>query len=569
MPKRSDPENTRDALWDKLIGLGEQSLHKSYYPELQRQLDNLRERVELAELVAEVGRALTEELTLRESLQRCSDTLVRRTDAAFVRIWTLDRDDSTLELQASSGLHTNLGGRHSRISLNDYPYKIGMIAREKQPYLTNDVIGNPQFHDQQWVRDQGVVAFAGYPLLLQQRLVGVIALFAQKLLNDTLLDTLATIINQVAVSIERFRAIEAYKAALSNARHSHDKVTGILRSVADALLVIDNTQRIVHMNQAAEALLGVALATAVQKRVDQISREPELLDYLARIESFTDPDEDIDLELTDRSCHEQRIIQARCARLTGAQTGSGVVISLRDVTHDRNLARLKSEFITTAAHELRTPLTVIRGYADLMADQEWDAATRRDYLQQVLDKTDRLEQIIDDLLDLNRIESGRGLILNCSDWSPATLLENTVAHYRREAPTHRVELALGDLPELLHADQGKVQQLLDNLLVNAVKYSPEGGVIRLQAAAANQELVVSVNDQGIGMTASQVSKCCDKFYRADSSDTAVGGLGLGLSIARQIVAAHNGTIRIDSSLGQGTTVTFTLPLDKRARFHGR
>lgn len=560
MKKPSDRVAEREELREQLIGLGESSLRKSYYPELQKQLANLEERVLLAELVADIGQGLTEEVDLHRSLQRCSDVLVQRTDAAFVRIWVLEDDGDTLTLQASSGLHTAREGRHSRISISDYPFKVGAIARDKRPLLTNEVANSPQFHDQDWVKRQGIVAFAGYPLLLQQKLVGVIALFAQQELKETMLDTLSTIVNQIAVSIERVNAIDAYKRALENARLSHEKVNGILRSVADALLVIDNDRRIVHMNQAAEKLLGISLATAFRRPLGEVSSETALLDYLEQVEQVAGSDEDIDLEMFDRARGARCIIQARCAQLTGAHSGSGLVISLRDVTQNRELQRLKSEFITTAAHELRTPLTTIMGFAELLASQEWDSAIRQEYLGYILDKADRLEQIIDDLLDLSRIESGRGLALNCAVWPLGTTLEKIVARCRVEHPDYDFTEQIGADLGLIHADQGKVLQAIDNLLSNAIKYSPPGSTIVFSAQADDDTLTVSVADQGIGMDAEQVKKCFEKFYRADASDTAIGGLGLGMSIARQIIDAHNGRIWIESTPGQGTTVSFTLPI---------
>lgn len=560
MRKRSRDDPGQAELWEKLIGLGEYSIRKSYYPELQRQLEKLQERVELAELVAEVGQGLTEEQDLHSSLQRCSDALTRRTAAALVRIWVADHADRTLTLQASSGLHTRIDGAHSRLSINDYPYKIGVIARERKPLLCNDVVGNPLFHDQAWVARHGIVAFAGYPLLLQQRLVGIIALFAQQALEKTTLETLAAIANQVAVGIERIQALNAYKAALAQARASHDKVDGILRSVADALLVIDDDRRILHMNQAAEALLGVPLAAAGQQRIDQVIREQALLDYLNSIDLLADVRDEIDLSMFDVSLNQQRIIQARTARLTGTWPRAGLVVSLRDVTADREMARLKTEFISTAAHELRTPLATIMGFSELLFAKKCDRATQLDYLTHIIEKADALNNIIDDLLDLSRIESGRGLALNCSEWNLDSTLERLIGRCQTEYRNYQFELVRAEPLGMIHADHGKILQVLDNLLGNALKYSPPGTAIRLAALRVHDTLTISVTDQGIGMTDEQVAHCFEKFYRADRSDTARGGLGLGLSIVRHVIESHGGQVEVKSAPGEGTTVTFTLPM---------
>lgn len=552
----------RDDLRARLIGLGEHSVRKSYYPELQKQLEKLNERVELAELVAEIGRALIEGPDLQTSLQHCTEALEGRIDAAFVRIWTVDQNGEKLELQASSGLHgrTQGQGQHSRLSIRDYPYKIGIIAREGRPFLTNQVQDNPHFHNQDWVGRQKIVSFAGYPLRLRERLVGVVALFGQKPFNETVLVTLETVANQIAMGIDRLQALDAYRLALNNVRESHVKVNGILRSVADALLVIDHRQRILHMNQSAEALLGVALATAYQQPVSKVFHEPSLLEYLARIEQFMAEEEDIDLEMFDAGRNERRIIQARVARLVGVETDPGMVISLRDVTQDREVARLKSEFISTAAHELRTPLTTIMGFAELLGEGGIDEANRREYLGYIVDKAGTLEQIIDDLLDLSRIESGRGLALNASWWNLAGTLEKLIGRYRTEHPNYRFTGKWSADLGMVYADHGKILQVLDNLLSNAIKYSPEGTEISLFADRGEKSLTISVADQGIGMNEEQLARCFEKFYRADTSTTAIGGLGLGLSIVRTVVEAHQGEVWIESRPGAGTRVGFRLPV---------
>lgn len=206
MKKPSEHDIQQKELREKLLGFGEDSLRKSYYPELQRQLENLQEQVELARLVADIARGLAEEEDLQSSLQRCTDSLVQRTSAVFSRIWTADTKDEFLLLQASSGLHTNLVGKHSRINIKSFPYKIGLIARTKKPLHTNEVSGNPSFHDQEWVRQHNIVSFVGYPLILENKLVGVVAIFANTPLQSNFLNTISTIVSQIAVGIKRKRA---------------------------------------------------------------------------------------------------------------------------------------------------------------------------------------------------------------------------------------------------------------------------------------------------------------------------------------------------------------------------
>jgi two-component system NtrC family sensor kinase len=164
----------------------------------------LQERMRLAALGAEVGRALTQGETLRDMLHRTAEAVVYHLHAALARVWTLHSPENMLELQASAGLYTHLDGLHSRIPVGQL--KIGLIAQERQPHLTNAVIGDPHIHDQAWAKREGMVAFAGYPLTVGTRLVGVLAMFARQPLTLVTLEALASVANTIALGIERTRA---------------------------------------------------------------------------------------------------------------------------------------------------------------------------------------------------------------------------------------------------------------------------------------------------------------------------------------------------------------------------
>ena len=168
---------------------------------LESSLEALQRRARHAALAADVGVALTGNDTVRDSLQCCAEAIVRHLDAAFARIWTLDDDTNVLELQASAGLYTHLDGAHSRVPLGKL--KIGCIAAERVPYLTNAVVGDPQVSDQDWARREGMVAFAGYPLVVEDRLVGVMAMFARVPLRESTLAALGSVAHEIALGIQR------------------------------------------------------------------------------------------------------------------------------------------------------------------------------------------------------------------------------------------------------------------------------------------------------------------------------------------------------------------------------
>src|SRR5262249_6059497 len=158
---------------------------------------------------ADVSAAFSKPIHLGEILRGCTEAIVRHLDAAFARIWMLSKDESMLELQASAGMYTRLDGSYSRIPVGDL--KVGWIAREKKAHLTNDVMKDPRVNDKRWAQDNGMVAFAGYPLVVEDRLIGVVALFARRPLPESILDTLASVADTIAQGIERKRAEEALR----------------------------------------------------------------------------------------------------------------------------------------------------------------------------------------------------------------------------------------------------------------------------------------------------------------------------------------------------------------------
>jgi len=186
--------------------------------ERRRAQTALLERARLAELTSDVGVALAQGTDLRAMLQLCAEALVRHLDVAFARIWTIADAGAVLELQASAGMYTHIDGAHSRVPLGRY--KIGAVARERRPHLTNQVVGDPQIHDQDWARREGLVAFAGYPLVLHDRVLGVMAMFARHSLSEFVPKALGSVASAVAVGIERKRAEEALRRSEEQLRQA-------------------------------------------------------------------------------------------------------------------------------------------------------------------------------------------------------------------------------------------------------------------------------------------------------------------------------------------------------------
>lgn len=346
-------------------------------------------------------------------------------------------------------------------------------------------------------------------------------------------------------------------------KEAGDKIGAILKSVPHGLLVTDMEQRIVLMNRAAESLLGSPLKEMFGRPLQAAVESPPVHDHVARLLAEGGPAGLLEVELFDRDRNEVRSYQVGTSWVRSAEgVTSGLIVVLRDVTLEREAERLKNEFITTAAHEIGTPLTAMIGYAELLLGQgeaAFEKDQEKEYLATIVAKGERLATIVDELLQLSRLEVGRPLRLELGPCALDGAIREAVADHRRESPARRFELSLPDEAMEIAADGRRVAQVLDNLLSNAVKFSPPRGTVRVSACMEGDEVRVAVEDEGEGMTPEQVERAFEKFYRGDTSMTAVGGFGLGLTIARQIVEAHGGRIWIESPAKQGTRVVFTLP----------
>lgn len=528
--------------------------------------ESLEERVRLATLGAEIGSALTKGSSMGAILQHCAEALVQHTGAAFGRIWTRSQNDpQMLELKASAGLYTHLDGHHSRKPLGQL--KVGRSAAERRPFLTNQVIGDPEIADQEWAIREGMVAFASYPLVVEDRLVGVTALFSRQPMSQAVVDAIATVADQIAVDIERRWATDALREALHDAEASRDKIDTILKSAADGLIVTDQQQRIILFNRAAEELLGIPMGQALQQPLATVVQNPQLRDHLDSLLVGKTEETSVVFDISDPRHRETRNIEARTAQVSSRDgSTSGAVTLLRDITREREIDRMKSEFIMIAAHELRTPLTSILGYSDLLQREAeiggFTPEQRMEYLGYIYSKAEALEQIIDDLLNVSRIETGRTILLDKTPCQLVELVYELILHHQQETKRHHFETACPAQSIRVLVDKAKMHQVFDNLLSNAVKYSPNGGRILVSGRMVEGWLEITVADEGIGMTQEEADRIFDKFYRADTSETAVAGLGLGMTIVKGIIEAHGGSIRVESALGKGTKVSFTLPLDE-------
>jgi PAS domain S-box-containing protein len=375
-----------------------------------------------------------------------------------------------------------------------------------------------------------------------------------------LIDAIA---EHLRIVIEKKRAEEELEQALLDTERARDKIDGILKSVADGLIVTDPYNRIVLLNQAAEDLLGVRLTEVIGRPIDFAIKEKELRDRVKETLDKKTTGYQFDFEQLGDDPKHPRIMRARTSVVHDYEDKEvGIVTILQDVTYEREVDRMKTDFLSIAAHELRTPMTSVLGYSELLLIKDnLSAEYKNEFIQYIHEESVAVTKLINDLLDISRIESGTEPPLNKEWCIVGDVIGKTAPYFVESIPKHQLEIILPKEEHKLFVDKEKMAQVIKNIIDNAVKYSPDGGVIRITGKLIGDNYQVSIQDQGIGMTSEETERIFDRFFRTATSLTSgIRGLGLGMSITKHIVELHKGMISAESEPGKGTTVSFTIPV---------
>jgi two-component system phosphate regulon sensor histidine kinase PhoR len=334
------------------------------------------------------------------------------------------------------------------------------------------------------------------------------------------------------------------------------EVRAVLTALTDGLLVVDSSQHILICNPAFEELYGqsrIATGTALLDIVrdsDVIEPIRAALDQArARVAEVTAPDRKKQLQLT-------------AVPITQDGEASGVVAVFHDISRLKQADEIRRDFVANVSHELRTPLSIFHGNLEtLLEPGDLDEDETRHIYEVMKRHSDRLNLLVNDLLSLARLES-KEANLQLAEIKLRDFLEDVTGDWakRLAGKNLRLELEVPDNFPTLRVDERRLEEVVHNLLDNAVKYSHQNGRILIQAGAPDQEVVLSVRDEGVGIAANDLPRIFERFYRADRARSReLGGTGLGLSIVKHIAQLHGGRVEAESTLGQGTTIRVILP----------
>lgn len=638
----------------------------------------------VAKLSSEVSKALIEGATLSDTLTRCTELVVQHLEVAFARIWTLNQKENVLELKASSGLYTHVNGGHSHIPVG--AFKIGRIAQERQPHLTNNVRDDPSVSDQEWAKHEGMVAFAGYPLLIEEQLVGVIAVFARHHLTPITLVALETVARLVALSIK-------HKASEAQLQERTETVVTINRIGQLLSAELDLQKLLQAVTDAATELTGAQFGSFFYNVKDEKRGESYTVYTISGVPlqsfshfpmprnthlfgpTFRGEDTILVADVHDDSRYGQnppywgmpaghlpvtsylavpvisrsgevlgglffghaqagvftrqhaQIIEGLAAQTAIAVDNARLYGKAQQVIEAQyELDQLKNRFVSIASHELRTPLTSLKGYAQLLKRNllkpqstpssslpsllahaaEVDANQLQEQLlplalepaqiemerngrliDTLLKQVKRMETLVGEMLDISRIVSNQ-LELQFQPISNLTaLVEQVVAEQQTIANHHKLVFVKDSQTVSIigSVDEARIEQVLNNLINNAVKYSPKGTTITVsieeqvnntiapglqpqdnpkinKANHGKPSVLIRVQDEGYGISEQEQSRIFEHFYRVRRTENSqIEGLGLGLYISHQIVTRHGGQIWVESQPGQGSIFYVLLPLE--------
>ncbi|MGG3448853.1 cell wall metabolism sensor histidine kinase WalK [Domibacillus aminovorans] len=336
------------------------------------------------------------------------------------------------------------------------------------------------------------------------------------------------------------------------------KLSSVLSHMTDGVIATDRRGRVILINEPASKMLNVSRETIISQPIVSLLNLEE--DY-----SFDELLNEQDSVILDYSTHDRPYILRANFSVIQKETGfvNGLITVLHDITEQEKIEIERREFVTNVSHELRTPLTTMRSYLEALADGAWqDPDIAPNFLDVAQTETERMIRLVNDLLQLSKFDS-REYNLTKKDTDFIEFFNKIIDRFemtKSQEVTFRRKLPR--YPIYVTIDQDKLTQVIDNIISNALKYSPEGGLVSFKVEEHGDTIQISVSDQGMGIPKKSLERIFERFYRVDRARSRkMGGTGLGLAIAKELIGAHDGHIWAKSVEGKGTTIFFTLPAD--------
>ncbi len=453
----------------------------------------------------------------------------------------------------------------------------GWVAYTGESLLVPDVSKDPRFARRVDEQTQFITrSVICVPLKVRNQTIGVVQVL-NKIgggnFSKTEIKFLEALASQAAIAIENANLYEHLEERAEQLNKDLKKVNvnlsieklrieSIVQSMEDAVIAVDSNKKMVMINRVAERLFELDWDRAMEKPLGDTMKSGDI------INNFTMVLNDKKITKTEVKLmigNKEHIFAAVFAPIIDEKDNTaGSVAVFRDITEIKELDKMKSEFLNMVSHELRTPLTPIQAYSELMMVRDVDSQKVKKYADIINKETQRLGALIGDLLDLSRIDAGKGLSLTLEPIDFNELLHTVYETFKSASVKHKIILTLPEKSEIILVDRNKMIQVLTNLLSNALKYSPEGGEITIRVWDDDKTLYFSVKDQGLGIAGEDLDKIFDKFYRVESEKVKkIGGTGIGLPIVKYILELHNGGVTVKSEINKGSEFICYIPKVKQ------
>jgi two-component system, OmpR family, phosphate regulon sensor histidine kinase PhoR len=369
----------------------------------------------------------------------------------------------------------------------------------------------------------------------------------------------------VSEAVLRMKELEIeLKVATAQRQHAE----AILYSISDAVLVTDTFDELVLANEAAARTFHFDLERSRRLPVNQVISDEKLVELIRDMRQSNSSTGRRIVEHRVKNDHEEKIFKVTLSAVAdNNDMPAGVVAVLHDMTREKEVAELKNDFVSSVSHELRTPLASIKAYVEMLIDGEADdEKTQREFYEVIQNEANRLSRLIDNILNISRIESGL-VQINKQPQSLTVILKEAIEVIAPQAKLKQINLVEKLTPVFYQtlADRDMLYQAVLNLLSNAVKYTPEGGTITVQTLVdeAKRKVIARISDTGVGIPPKDLPFVFDKFYRAEANNHMAKGTGLGLSLVKHIVeTVHRGRIFVESHVGKGSCFGFELDLSE-------
>ncbi|NMB55142.1 MAG: GAF domain-containing protein [Leptolinea sp.] len=495
---------------------------------------NLRSQMSDLEMLGQLSRSITSQLDIDSVLSTVMDTAVSLTGAEESSLLLVDEATGELYLRASRNFDKSKEqGTEFRMGIEDTV--AGTVIRTGQPILLDEE------NLKKIKTDYLVYSLVYVPLKTHDKPIGVLGVDNRNLkkpFNDYHVRLLSAVADFAAIAIQNARAF-------SNTDTERARLESILAKVQDGVIILDAENKVIFINQGARDALSLDNSDLVNLPAETALKNSQIKDLLERNGSRAE----INLE-------EGRAMDAQLTPISDV----GTVITLHDISMFKELDRAKSDFVNTVSHDLRTPLTTILGYVELVERVGPVTDLQREYIRHVQMSVHNITNLVNDLLNLGRIEAGfdkHKEIVHIDQLigEACETLKDQLAY-----KGHRLSV---EIPPNLPPVWGNpilLSQVVDNLLGNSIKYTPPGGQIFIRAEVESDQMILKFKDTGVGIPPMDLPFIFDKFFRASNAAGEAAGTGLGLAIVKSIVENHYGRIWVDSVLSQGSTFNVVLPL---------